>query len=261
MSTITPKLQVESLSHTAVITIHNPPANTWDLESLRALPKILDEISARQDIWSILITGHGEKFFSAGADLKLFKDGSVTMARDMARAFGDAFEALTKFRGLSVAAINGYAMGGGLECAMACDLRIAEEHAELALPEATVGLAPCAGGTQNLAWLVGESRAKKMILLGERVKAPAALQMGLIDDICPKGQAKARALEWIAQSEKQSPQSVRVCKELIQQARFQPMFQALPSERERFVDLFSTRDQKEGVQAFLEKRKAEWSNS
>ena len=152
-------------------------------------------------------------------------------------------------------------MGGGLECAMACDLRIAEDHAELALPEATVGLAPCAGGTQNLAWLVGESRAKRMILLGERVKAPTALQIGLVDDVCPKGESQKRALEWITQSERQSPQSVRVCKELIQKARYQPMFQALPSERELFVDLFSTRDQKEGVQAFLEKRKAQWSNA
>jgi enoyl-CoA hydratase/carnithine racemase len=261
METGTPKLSIRIESHTAILTIQNPSANTWDLESLRALPKLMARLGDNANIWSLVITGSGEKFFSAGADLKLFRDGSIQMARDMARAFGQAFESISEFRGITIAAVNGYAMGGGLECALACDFRIAEEHAELALPEASVGLAPCAGGTQNLAWLVGEARAKRMILLGERVKAPAALQSGLVDDVCPKGESVRRAMEWVAMSEKQSPQSLKVCKELIQRARHQPMFQALTAERERFIDLFETRDQKEGVQAFLEKRKAEWSNA
>ena len=91
MNDITSKLKVEVQAHTAIVTIQNPPANTWDLESLRALPRIIDGLSSQQNIWSLLITGQGEKFFSAGADLKLFRDGSVTMARDMARAFGEAF--------------------------------------------------------------------------------------------------------------------------------------------------------------------------
>jgi enoyl-CoA hydratase/carnithine racemase len=121
-----------------------------------------------REIYSLVVTGDGEKFFSAGADLKLFAGGDKATAREMARHFGEAFEALAGFRGLTIAAINGYAMGGGLECALACDLRIAEEHAQMALPEAGVGLLPCAGGTQWLSWLVGEGSAKRMVLCGHQ---------------------------------------------------------------------------------------------
>src|SRR5690606_33781245 len=113
------------------------------------------DLNADRDIYTLIVTGAGQKFFSAGADLQQFADGDKALARTLARRFGEAFEALSAFRGVSVAAINGYAMGGGLECALACDLRIAEEHAQMALPEAAVGLLPCAGGTQNLPWLVG----------------------------------------------------------------------------------------------------------
>ena len=122
-----------------------------------------------------MVTGEGEKFFSAVADLKLFADGDKALAREMARRFGEAFETLSQFRGVSIAAINGYAMGGGLECALACDIRIAETQAQMALPEAAVGLLPCAGGTQLLPLLVGEGWAKRMILCGERVTAETAL--------------------------------------------------------------------------------------
>ena len=142
----------------------------------------------------------------------------------MARRFGLAFESLTRFRGLSIAAINGYAMGGGLECALACDLRVSDDHAILALPEASVGLLPCAGGTQNLAWLVGEAWAKRLILCGEKLDAATALRIGLVDELCPKGSAKARALDWAAKAERQSPVSVAAAKKLIQAARYVPRF-------------------------------------
>ncbi|MGH6640638.1 MAG: enoyl-CoA hydratase-related protein, partial [Polaromonas sp.] len=138
-------LQLELRGHTALLTLANPPANTWTRQSLAALTRLVNELNANREVYSLVVTGQGEKFFSAGADLKLFADGDKAVAREMARRFGEAFEALAAFRGLSIAAINGYAMGGGLECALACDLRIAEEQAQLALPEAAVGLLPCAG--------------------------------------------------------------------------------------------------------------------
>lgn len=261
MNSPTPKLKLETRGHTAVLTINNPSANTWDTESLGAMPVILDELSKNPSIYSLVVTGEGAKFFSAGADLKLFKDGDRAMARQMARLFGAAFEALTNFRGLTIAAINGYAMGGGLECALACDLRVAEEQAQLALPEASVGLLPCAGGTQMAAWLVGEAWAKRMILLGERVAAPQAHKIGLVDELVPTGQALTKALELAAKVDAQSPSSVARCKSLIQAARTRPMGAAWPLERELFVDLFDTADQKEGVNAFLEKRKPQWKNA
>ena len=256
----TNKLKVTLDGHTAVLIIDNPSANTWDTESLGALPQLLDQLSANKEIYSLVVTGAGPKFFSAGADLKLFKDGDKAMARQMARLFGEAFEALSNFRGVTIAAINGYAMGGGLECALACDIRIAETQAVMALPEATVGLAPCAGGTQNLAWAVGEAWAKRMILCGERVDSSTALRIGLVEEVCPAGESKAKALELAKKVEGQSPTSVRLCKKLIQSARCVPLTQALPVERELFVDLFDTFDQREGVNAFFEKRKASWKN-
>jgi enoyl-CoA hydratase/carnithine racemase len=253
-------LRLENRDHTAVVTLFNPPAHTWTAESLQALKRLVRDLDADRSICALIITGDGAKFFSAGADLKLFADGDKATARDMARHFGEAFETLSAFRGVSIAAINGYAMGGGLECALACDLRIAEEHAQLALPEASVGLLPCAGGTQNLPWLVGEGWAKRIILCGERVNASTAKTIGLVEQVVPTGGALEAALQLAAQVAKQSPGSVAACKRLIQGARSNPLKHFLPTERESFLALFDTADQKEGVNAFLQKRKPEWSN-
>jgi enoyl-CoA hydratase/carnithine racemase len=231
------------------------------LEGLESLRRLVNDLNADRDVYALVVTGAGSKYFCAGADLKAFAGGDKALAREMARRFGEAFETLAAFRGLSIAAINGYAMGGGLECALACDLRVAEEHAQLALPEAAVGLLPCAGGTQNLPWLVGEGWAKRMILCGERVSAATALQIGLVEQVVPQGQGLQAALQLAAQAEKQSPTSIAACKTLIQSARSNPLKLNLPSEREAFMDLFDSQDQKEGVAAFLEKRKPEWRNA
>lgn len=254
-------MKLELRGATALVTLDNPPAHTWTAESLQSLTRLVRDLDADREVYALVITGGGEKFFSAGADLKLFADGDKARAREMARRFGEAFEALAAFRGVSIAAINGYAMGGGLECALACDLRVAEEHAVMALPEAAVGLLPCAGGTQWLSWAVGESWAKRMVLLGERVDAETALGIGLVDAVEAKGHGLARALRMAEAVRKQSPSSVAACKRLIQGARHGSPQQALVREREAFVDLFDTADQKEGVQAFLEKRAPQWRNA
>jgi enoyl-CoA hydratase/carnithine racemase len=256
-----PGLTLERRGHTAIITLTNPPAHTWTLASLAALTRVVHELDADRAIYALVITGAGEKFFSAGADLKLFADGDLRVASAMARRFGEAFEALAAFRGVSIAAINGYAMGGGLECALACDLRVAEAHAQMALPEASVGLLPCAGGTQWLAWTVGESWAKRMVLLGERADAATAWRIGLVDEVVARGGALARALEMAAVVGRQSPSAVRACKRLIHGARSASPQETLVREREAFVGLFETADQREGVAAFLGKRAPEWRNA
>ncbi len=261
LSSTSDKLKLEVIDHCAVLTIDNPSANTWDIESLTALRDLVLALNADKNIYSLILTGNGPKFFSAGADLKMFSDGNKERARDVARIFGDALETLSQFNGVSIAAINGYAMGGGLEAAMACDIRIAEEQSQMALPEATVGLLPCGMGTQTLAHYVGEGWAKRMILCGERINAVTAEKIGLIQEIVPTGKAKDSALELASKVAKQSPTSVRVCKDLIQMGRTQAPFLSLPKEREAFVDLFDTLDQKEGVNAFLEKRTPAWKNS
>jgi enoyl-CoA hydratase/carnithine racemase len=257
---ISDKLKVEVVGHTALITIDNPGANTFDVESLPALKDLVAKLNDDKNIYALVLTGAGEKFFSAGADLKLFADGDAEKAGQMARYFGEGFETLADFRGVSIAAINGFAMGGGLEVALACDIRIAEEQAQMALPEAKVGLLPCAGGTQRLSLLVGEGWAKRIILCGERVNAATAERIGLVEEVVGKGEALAKAMEMAEQVGQQSPTSVRMCKSLIHSGRDAVIAAGLQGERDRFVELFSTEDQREGVNAFLEKRKPEWKN-
>ena len=253
-------LKVEVDGHTAMVTLNNPPAHTWTVHSLSALRDLVGALNADRDIYALVITGDGEKFFSAGADLNQFASGDKAAAREAARRFGEAFEALSGFRGVSIAAINGYAMGGGLECALACDIRIAERQVQLALPEAAVGLLPCAGGTQHLSWLVGEGWAKRMILCGERVDAETALRIGLVEQVVDSGEARGTALLLAAKVARQSPVAVRTIKPLIQGARERAPSTWLAAEREGFVDLFDADDTREGVNAFLEKREPQWRN-
>src|SRR5690606_1559938 len=240
----TEKLLVEIIDHVALITINNPPANTWDTESLPGLKVIVEKLNDNKDIYALVITGSGEKFFSAGADLNIFADGAKEPAVLMSDHFGAAFVALADSRGVSIAAID----------------RIAEEQAQMALPETKVGLLACAGGTQRLSWLVGEGWAKRIILCGERVDARTAERIGLVEEVVARGEAKDKALALAAQVGNQSPIAVAYSKELIHQARNVAMEKALPYERQRFVDLFGTEDQLEGVNAFLEKRKPQWKN-
>ena len=250
----------EVRAHTAFITIDNPPANTWTPDSLTALEGLVAKLNEDRSIYAAVITGAGEKFFSAGADLKSFQ-GDKVLARHFIARFGAAFEALMNSRFVTIAAINGYAMGGGLECTLACDIRIAESHAQMALPEPGVGLLPAGCGTQMLPWLVGEGWAKRMILTNERVDASTALRIGLVQEVVEKGKSLATATALAERVATLSPRAVEYCKSLIHNARNGiPRRAGVALERERFMDLFDHSDQAEGVAAFLGKRKPEWKN-
>ncbi|MFM0477981.1 enoyl-CoA hydratase [Paraburkholderia strydomiana] len=243
----------------AQLTLKRPPANAFTPDGLLQLQQTVERLNGETRVRAIVITGEGPKFFSAGADLNAFADGNREVARVAAARFGAAFEALQNARPVVIAAINGFAMGGGLECALACDIRIAEQHAVMALPETAVGLLPCGCGTQTLPWLVGEGWAKRMILTGERVDAATALRIGLVEEVVEKGAAREAALSMAARVATLSPQAVGFSKTLIHQARNGvPRSAALAVERERFVDLFDGADQREGVNAFLEKRTPRW---
>ena len=241
----------------ATITLNNPPANTWTLESLNELERLVNELNDTPQVMTLIIRSEADKFFSAGADLKLFADVTPDQARPMAEAFGRAFEALTDFRGVSIAAINGYALGGGLEVALACDFRVAEKQALMGLPEASVGLLPCAGGTQNLMWLVGEAWAKRMILCGEKIDGSTAAMIGLVEEVVGKGRSYSSALELAKKVSGQSPDAIAACKALIQMNRVS-VREINEAERELFLELFKGENQNEGVTAFLQKRSPEW---
>lgn len=247
----------------ATLTLNRPPANAFSREGLLQLRDTVRQLEANAAVRALVITGTGPKFFSAGADLNTFASGDKAAALDMISAFGQAFETLANTHLVTVAALNGYAMGGGLECALACDIRIAEGHAQMALPEASVGLLPGGTGSQTLAWLVGEGWAKRMILTGERVDAATALRIGLVEEVVDgapgEGHALAKAREIAQRVAKQSPDSVRASKQLIHAARNGvSRGAALALEREAFVELFNGANQREGVNAFLEKRPAKW---
>ncbi|SKD04431.1 short chain enoyl-CoA hydratase [Burkholderia sp. CF099] len=257
-------IELEYLQHDgegslALITLSRPPANAFTPEGLLDLQSIVERLNDDLTVRAIVITGQGPKFFSAGADLNTFADGNKEIARLAAARFGAAFEALQNARAVVIAAINGYAMGGGLECALACDIRIAERHAQLALPETAVGLLPAGCGTQTLPWLVGEGWAKRIICTGERVSAETALRIGLVEEVVETGAAREAAIAMAQRVTRLSPLAVTYSKQLIHQSRKGvPRSAALAVERERFVDLFSDPDQKEGVNAFLEKRAPHW---
>jgi len=246
----------ESVAH---IVLNNPSANTFTGEGLDELRMVIAKLNDDAQVRAVIITGAGEKFFSAGADLKQFADGDKVRARLVAQRFGATFEALQQARPVVIAAINGFAMGGGLECALSCDMRVCEEHAQMALPEPSVGLLPAGCGTQTLPWLVGEGWAKRMILTNERVNAETALRIGLVEQVVPRGQALSVALEIAKRVATLSPKAVTFSKALIHQAREgTARHVALSVEREKFLDLFDGEDQREGVNAFLEKRKPNW---
>lgn len=252
------RIRLEYHGHIAYITLDHPPANTWTLASLHAFLQMMVELDNRPDVVALVLRGAGDKFFCAGADLNIFADGNVEHAREMAEAFGQAFDALVRFHGVSIAAINGYAMGGGLEVALACDIRIAEQQALLGLPEASVGLLPCAGGTQRLTELVGPGWAKRMILCGEKVSATLAYEMGLVEEVVKRGHVWEIAHQMAELVARQSPTALRACKRLINQGRSGTRDAALPLERALFLELFDDANQREGVTAFLEKRSPHW---
>ena len=201
-------LILEHRDYVSVLTFNNPPAHTWTPESLQLLQKIVAELNANSSNRALVLTGAGDKFFSAGADLQRFHHRDVAQATDFSTAFGAAFQVLSAYQGVSIAAINGYAMGGGLEVALACDVRIAEQHAQMALPECAVGLLPCGLGTQQLAWLVGEQWAKRMVLLGERLSAEQALTIGLVSEVVPFGEALLHCLKLVESIHNQSATEV-----------------------------------------------------
>lgn len=255
----TAKLKLTEEGEVLLVEIHNPPANTWDEDSLGGLERLVMD-AAKFGAPPMVITGSGDKFFSAGADLKLFASGSRATAQRMADHFGGAFESLSAYPGVSIAAINGFAMGGGLECALACDIRIAAAGSQMGLPEASVGLLPCGGGTQNLSWLVGEGWAKRMILCNERLDADTAFKIGLVEEVVAKEKLLDTALALAKSALGQSPTAVASCKQLIAMAKTQAVASgaAFREERSAFVRLFSDANQQEGVRAFLAKRPPKW---
>ena len=245
----------------ATVTLNRAEAmNAFNTEQLRAVVATFTELKEDRSVRAVILTGAGERAFAAGADIKemvgLDRDGGLAFGR-LGHAATRAVETLPQ---PVIAAVNGFAMGGGCELALAADIRIASNNAVFAQPEVGLGIPPGWGGTQRLVRAIGPGMAAEMILTGRRVKADEALRIGLVNAVYPLAELIARATELAETMAKNSPLAVRSSKRLMQLAFNGQAASGLETELHAFADSFTTGDQTEGMTAFIEKRSPVYSD-
>jgi enoyl-CoA hydratase len=242
-------------SRIGVLTINRQKVmNAMDTGFIAALTTFLGEI-ADSDIRCLVITGAGEKSFVAGADLREMKDMNRAQAENLCRAGNAAMRRLEAFPAPVVAAINGYALGGGLELALACDIRIASENASFALPETTFGIVPGYGGAQRLSRILGQGRARELVFTARRFGAQEALAWGLINAVHPLAELMPNAMKLAESIAVNAPIAVKAAKRVMNDSVGLALSEADQLEREIFGTCFGTWDQREAMQAFVDKRK------
>ena len=249
---------LEKKGHYAVATINRPKAlNALNSQVLEDLNELVDLVAADEEIRALVLTGAGEKAFVAGADIGEMS----TLTKAEGEAFGkkgnDVFRKLETMAIPTIAAINGFALGGGCELSMSCDIRICAETAVFGQPEVGLGITPGFGGTQRLARLVSPGMAKQLIYTARNIKADEALRIGLVNAVYPAEELMAAAEKMADTIAKNAPIAVRACKKAINEGLDVDMDQALVIEEKLFGSCFETYDQTEGMGAFLEKRKHE----
>lgn len=238
----------------AIVTVNRPEVrNAMDKETWLCLRDVFDDLDKNDDVRVIIITGAGEKAFIAGADLNYLKQRTVSETLDALNT--SVTRAIEKTGKPVIAAINGYALGGGCEVALACDIRIASPNAKIGQTEVKVGIIPGAGGTQRLRDIVGQGRAMEMILTGEPVDAEEAYRIGLINRIYPQEQLLEEAKKIAGKIADKSPIVVRLAKKSVQEGANLPIETGMMVEVLNQSILFGTEDHLEGINAFLEKRK------
>jgi len=242
----------------AVVTVDRPEAlNALDTATKELLLAAVRELSADETVRAVVLTGAGDKAFVAGADIAQMKDMTPEEARRSAALGQAVMSAIESAPQPWVAAVNGYALGGGCELALACDLRLAAENAKFGQPEIGLGITPGFGGTQRLTRAVGVGWAKQLVLTGRHVRADEALRIGLVQAVVPRGELAARARGLADELAAKSPLAMRYCKAALQAAGDVDLETGQTIERDLFALCFATEDQKEAMAAFLEKRAPE----
>jgi len=241
------------------LTLNRPHRlNTLTSDMVNEVHSVLDDFEADRDIKCIVITGAGDKAFSAGADVTAFQGLTPATAVE-ASAKGQAlYSRLEKINKPVIACINGYALGGGLEMAIACDFRVASENAEMGQTESNLGLIPGWGGTQRLVRIIGLPKAKELIMLGNRITADEAARIGLITKVVPKAKLQEETVALARKLADGPPVALRLAKETINFGTQVPLDIGLKLEAEAFGIALSTKDVMEGVSAFMSKRKPEF---
>jgi enoyl-CoA hydratase len=244
-------LVLSERSDDGVVTLrlNNPPMNALSRAVLAALRDAAHTVTADASVKAVVVAG-GEKAFAAGADISEF--GGPDEARAIGQSFREAFDAVAAIPRPVIAAVRGYALGGGCELACACDLRVAGENARFGQPEILLGIIPGAGGTQRLTRLVGPARAKELIFSGRQVRAEEALASGLVDRVVAPAEVEHAALHWAAELGKGAVVAMGLAKRVIDAGIGVPLDHGLDLELAAFIDVFDTEDARTGVQSFLE---------
>ncbi len=241
----------------ATITINRPKSlNALNPATMAELGEALESLAARQDVGVVLLTGAGEKAFVAGADIAAMSRFNALQALDFSVHGHRVLELIERLPQPVIGVINGYALGGGCELAMACDMLVAADTAKLGQPEVNLGIIPGYGGTQRLARLVGRNVAKELVLTGEMITAQRAWEIGLVNRVVPAAELMKTARETAAKILAKGPVAVRMAKLAMNRGLDLDLSNANAYEASLFATCFSSEDRTEGMAAFLEKRKA-----
>ena len=247
---------VERDEQVGIVTLNRPKElNALNFQIVAELAHALEAFDRDESIRCMVITGAGEKAFAAGADIKEMAGKSPI---DMLLGGFEAWEKLRRLHKPVIAAVGGYALGGGCELAMHCDLIVASENARFGQPEINLGIIPGAGGTQRLARTLGKFLAMEMVLNGKQFTAQEMAAHGLVNRVVPKGEHLSEALKLARELTAKAPLAVRLAKESVLAAFETPLEEGLERERKNFFLLFATEDMREGMQAFIEKRPAQF---
>jgi enoyl-CoA hydratase len=238
------------------VTINRPKAlNAFNTEVLRSLRAAVEQIRNDAGTKVVIVTGAGEKAFVAGADITEVQKMSPLEAKDFSDLIHATLDEIAALPQPVIAAINGFALGGGCELALACDLRIAADTAKLGLPEVAIGVFPGGGGTQRLPRLVGSARAKYLIFTGEAITAAESERIGLVNKVVPRENLVDEVMALAIKISAQGPLAVRLAKEAVNKGAGMELGEAQALEAGLFALVFSSPEQKEGMTAFIEKRK------
>ena len=252
-------LLVERDATVAIVTINRPKVlNALNSQTLDELRRVILDLKRDDGVRAVIVTGAGEKSFVAGADISELAQLSSTAAREHARRGQHVFDLVEQMGKPVIAAINGFALGGGCELAMACTLRVAAETARLGQPEINLGLVPGYAGTQRLARIVGKGRALELLLSGDQITAQEAYRLGLVNRVVPAADLLAEAKKIAATLAGKAPIAVRYILDAVNQGLDMPFAQAQVHEATLFGLTAGTEDMREGTTAFLEKRKPEF---
>jgi enoyl-CoA hydratase len=249
----------EIRNNVEIITVNRPKAlNALNSDTVSELMSAVKTFDADKSIRVIVITGSGDKAFVAGADITGFPTMGKSGADKFARLGHDLMLAIESATKPVIAAVNGYALGGGTELALACDFIYAADNAVFGLPEVSLGLFPGFGGTQRLNKYVGIGMAREMIYTGKKIKAEEAVRIGLVNKMVPQAELMNEVIKVANEIIANSPMAVGLVKEVVNKGATLPLKEGLAIERETFSRCFDTADMKEGVTAFLERRKPAW---